>query len=129
MNVSVSIFATLIIVSLHISPKQRLTDLLSFKQVFIGKLSYGIYLVHVLVIHIVFVALEKLSVPLPLPWSLGFPIVLTVSVAVAYLLRITIERPMIAYGRSLAKRRPLVKPPEVDSDDGARAPSKTRLSA
>ena len=43
MNVSVSIFSTLIIVSLHISPKQRLADLLSFKPlVFIGKLSYGI---------------------------------------------------------------------------------------
>ena len=128
MNVSVSIFSTLMIISLHLSPKQRLADLLSFKPlVFIGKLSYGVYLVHVLVIHTVFIALEKLSVPLPLPWSLGFLIALTVSMAAAYLLRITIERPMIAYGRSLTKRRSLVKPPEVASGDGAREPSNARL--
>lgn len=113
LSVLVSIIATFTIISLHISPKQRLAYLLSFKPlVFLGKLSYGIYLIHVLAIHFVSAVLDRFS--WTLPWSLRFLLALIVSVAASYVLQITIERPMVAIGRSLAKRLALVKPAKID---------------
>jgi peptidoglycan/LPS O-acetylase OafA/YrhL len=119
LNILVSVIATFTIISLHISPEQRLACLLSFKPlVFLGKLSYGVYLIHVLAIHFVAAVLDRFS--WALPWSLRFLVALIVSMAASYVLRVTIERPMVAFGRSqakrlcLAKRRALAKPAEVE---------------
>jgi peptidoglycan/LPS O-acetylase OafA/YrhL len=118
MNILVSITATFTIISLHISPTQRLADLLSFKPlVFLGKLSYGIYLIHVLAIHLITAVLDRFS--WTLPWSSRFVSALIVSMAASYVLRITIERPMVAFGRSLAKRFALVKPVKIVAADAA----------
>ena len=121
LSVLVSIIATFTIISLHISPKQRLAYFLSFKPlVFLGKLSYGIYLIHVLAIHFISAVLDRFS--WTLPWSLRFLVALIVSVAASYILQTTIERPMVAFGRSLAKRLALVKPAKIDNGGAAPAP-------
>jgi peptidoglycan/LPS O-acetylase OafA/YrhL len=121
LNTLVSIIATFTIISLHISSKQRLAYLLSFEPlVFLGKLSYGIYLIHVLAIHFISAVLDRFS--WTLPWSLRFLIALIVSVAASYILQLTIERPMVAFGRSLAKRLALVKPAKIDHAGAAPTP-------
>jgi len=71
--------------------------------VFIGKLSYGMYLVHILCLNIV----EKLIHPgsgLALPAYLA---TCAVTIAAAWLLHLTVERPMINFGKSLLRRREL----------------------
>ena len=122
LNILVFIIATFMIISLHISPKQRVAYLLSFKPlVFLGKLSYGIYLIHVLAIHFISAVLDRFT--WTLPWSLRFLVALIVSVAASYILQTTIERPMVAFGRSLAKRLALVKPRKIDNAGAGPVPA------
>jgi len=71
--------------------------------VMIGKLSYGIYLVHILALHLA----EKIATPgtdNPLVSIAALLLAYLFSVCAAYLLAMAIERPGIALGRRISRR-------------------------
>ena len=70
--------------------------------VLIGRVSYGIYLVHVLCLN----AVERLAKPGHGVWMAvtAYALTLLVSAMVAYLLFRAVERPLIKVGRRLSKK-------------------------
>jgi peptidoglycan/LPS O-acetylase OafA/YrhL len=73
---------------------------------FIGRISYGIYLVHVLCLNFVEAVLKRIFPHLSgLTASLmNLSSAVAISIAVAYLLHIAVERPFIEVGRRWSKR-------------------------
>jgi peptidoglycan/LPS O-acetylase OafA/YrhL len=69
--------------------------------IFIGKRSYAMYLIHVLVLNVVEDVLPKLLAP---NWYLVIGTSYVLTIAAASLMHVTIERPCIAFGRKLSKR-------------------------
>lgn len=68
----------------------------------VGKLTYGVYLIHVLVANAVAVGLAAVHVATP--WIVTFLITYFVSVGAAVVLKVIIEDPLIAVGRRLSAR-------------------------
>jgi peptidoglycan/LPS O-acetylase OafA/YrhL len=68
----------------------------------VGKLTYGIYLIHVLVANAVAAGLAALHVEMA--WIVKFAVIYLLSVAAAAVLKVSIEDPMIAVGRRISKR-------------------------
>ena len=69
--------------------------------VLVGKRSYAMYLIHVLVIH----SVERLASLLNASkWYVVVPVAYLASFAGATILFYTVERPCLAYGRKLSKR-------------------------
>ena len=69
--------------------------------VFIGRLSYGMYLIHILCLNVV----EKYLGPgrgLALP---AFVATCALTILVAWVLHVTVEEPLIAVGKNYLKRR------------------------
>ena len=86
----------------------RLTRLLANPVlVYIGRRSYGMYLIHVLAMNLV-----GRCVPFPVPgrWYVVLPLGYAASLAGAALLHVLIERPCIDYGRALVRRFPAPRP-------------------
>lgn len=100
-NVAVGAFSTLLIISLHFQQNNAIGKVLSATTlVFVGKLSYGIYLVHVLAINVCELFLHELLGFEP--WLMVYVVALAGSIGIAYVLQVAIERPMIKLGRVLS---------------------------
>lgn len=67
-----------------------------------GKLTYGVYLIHVLVANAVATALSAMEIQYS--WLLAFALTYAFSLGAAIVLKIAIEDPMIALGRRFAVR-------------------------
>ncbi len=67
---------------------------------FIGRVSYGVYLVHVLCKQVVIVILAKLEISAD--WLLLYVATAVASVGAAYALRLILEKPMVVFGRRMA---------------------------
>jgi peptidoglycan/LPS O-acetylase OafA/YrhL len=90
--------------------------------VIVGKRSYAMYLIHVLVIH----AVERLAALLHMNvWYAVVPAAYLVSFAGATVLFYLIERPCLAYGRRLSK---MARERPFDSQSGASAASASPAS-
>jgi peptidoglycan/LPS O-acetylase OafA/YrhL len=71
--------------------------LMSRPLVFIGKVSYGIYLVHHLILNFAEKAMHQRVI-------LSYLLTVILSIVVAYVLHIAIEKPLIRTGRSLSSK-------------------------
>jgi peptidoglycan/LPS O-acetylase OafA/YrhL len=101
LNVLVSIPAAFFISGLIHQPHSFYKTILSHRGlVFLGGLTYGIYLIHPLVQHITNAALERLHIAQFLPLLLAM---YAGSVIAAYCLQKLIEAPLIKIGRKLAR--------------------------
>jgi peptidoglycan/LPS O-acetylase OafA/YrhL len=101
-NIAISIFATPLIVSIWNRPDQPISRYLSFRPLaWLGRLTYSIYLIHVLVINVVLVVMAKAHLP---QHTLAiFAIAYAASIAAAWLPHISVEKPLISVGRRLAR--------------------------
>lgn len=101
-NILMAVTAALLIASI-VRRDGVVTRVLSWHPlVAAGKLTYGIYLIHVLVANIVAAGLAALQVEAS--WIVAFVITYVLSVAAAAVLKVVIEDPMIAAGRRLSAR-------------------------
>jgi peptidoglycan/LPS O-acetylase OafA/YrhL len=91
----------LLIASLVLRPGLTRTVLENRLLVYIGRRSYALYLIHVLVLNAVTKILERFIVP---NWIEVVSIAYTVGVLGAELMHVGIEQPCIAVGRRLSKR-------------------------
>ncbi|MHC2337374.1 acyltransferase family protein [Bradyrhizobium sp. USDA 4454] len=102
-NVCIALFAAGLIGSLWLGEAGWLNRMLSLRPLTAaGRLTYTVYLTHVLVMNVVLLALAKLHVTLP--WLALFVLCYLASIAVAYPLHRIVEKPLIEVGRTLAKR-------------------------
>jgi peptidoglycan/LPS O-acetylase OafA/YrhL len=102
-----------------LSPMLRSSPLVA-----VGKLSYGVYLVHLLAMALIYKVFPVGS------WSvagsiLAYLMVAGVSVAVAGVLHVLLEMPMIKLGRRLAASRPVETSPEAVIMSGGGVSSRT----
>lgn len=103
-NVGISFFSAFFIASLWFNGLSVLARMLSWGPIeFVGKLTYGMYLLHVLVLNFSALIIERF-------WSgtQYFSIFMAgylVSLLVAYILHLAVERPLIKMGRKFASRR------------------------
>lgn len=67
-----------------------------------GRLTYAVYLTHVLTMNVVVLILTKLNITMP--WMAVFVLSYAASITVAYVLHRAVEKPMIEIGREIAKR-------------------------
>jgi peptidoglycan/LPS O-acetylase OafA/YrhL len=105
-DVVYSIAATSFLLSVLVN-QGRLGKILSYGPLpFIGRLSYGIYLVHVLCLNAVDAAVNRLSTGGPgISWSvLRLFGSVALSIGVAYVLYATFEQPLIGMGRRWSMR-------------------------
>ena len=86
--------------------------------VVMGDSSYTLYLVHVLVVGMLWQVLVHLGIAYALPAWVTYIVLAVGSVIVAVVARRTIERPMIAVLRRLLSRRPAPVPPMVAGRTG-----------
>lgn len=99
----ISATAALLIGSLWLNKDSPVSRILGWKPISaLGRLTYGLYLIHVLVINVVTVAMMKLD--LPMSWPVVFCISYAGAVAAAFALHIVLEQPLIAVGRKIAGR-------------------------
>lgn len=102
-NVSIAFFAAGLIGSLWLGEAGWLNRALSFGPLAAaGRLTYAVYLTHVLVMNVCLLALAKLNVALP--WMGAFVLCYLASIVVAYVLHRAVEKPLIEVGRTIAKR-------------------------
>lgn len=101
-NLAMSFCGAGLVASLWFNTHSPTSRILSFAPLaWAGKLTFAIYLTHVLVLNAVEVAIAKLG--LESSMMLEFILVYPLSIALAYMLHITIEKPCIEIGRSIAK--------------------------
>lgn len=102
-NACVAFFAAGLIGSLWFAEGGWLGRALSLRPLAAaGRLTYAIYLTHVLTMNVVLLALAKLHIGMP--WVAIFALSYAGSIAVAYVLYRVIEKPLIEVGRKIAKR-------------------------
>lgn len=102
-SLAIAFFAAGLIGSLWLGERGRLGKILSWRPLAAaGRLTYAVYLTHVLAMNAVLLVLAKLHVTLP--WLAIFAISYVASIAVAYVLHRAVEKPFIEAGRKLAKR-------------------------
>lgn len=103
-NVAMSLSASILIGSLWMNPDQPSAKALAFRPLAaVGKLTYGIYLLHVLCINVVVKLLELLEVSLPS--IVKFLVCYIFAVGIGFVAHVTVEKPLIRIGRNLTKRR------------------------
>ncbi|GKQ54535.1 acyltransferase [Bradyrhizobium sp. Ce-3] len=102
-NVGVAFFAAGLIGNLWLGEGGWLSRMLSLPPLTAaGRLTYAVYLTHVLVMNVVLLALAKLH--LPTSWLTNFVLCYPTAIAVAYVLHRIVEKPLIEVGRTVAKR-------------------------
>lgn len=102
-NIVISFFAALAIASMWMNEDQLVNRFLSWQPlVWLGTLTYAIYLVQTLSIRIAAILNGKTGLPVD-GWAL-FVTAYGVSVIVAFALHILVEQPFIHRGRAIAKR-------------------------
>ena len=107
-NLLISAPSALLIISLVHRPTSRIAKLLGNPvTAFLGKLTYGIYLFHVLVINIVEMVLKSQKIDIPHNWAVVAGLGYGLTVCTAYLLYILVEKPAIQAGRAYSKSEPL----------------------
>lgn len=103
LNVFIAAWGAVLIGGLWLDDKSPLAVPLRFGPlVLVGRMSYGIYLIHVLGSNAAEMIVNKLN--LPHQWWLLFVGSYTIAISGAWVLHRTIEKPMIAMGRKLAGR-------------------------
>jgi peptidoglycan/LPS O-acetylase OafA/YrhL len=101
-NILLSVTSALMIASV-VRQQGMVSRILSWQPLAaVGKLTYGIYLIHVLIANAVAAALRALHVETS--WVLALVLTYGLSVAAAAALKIVVEDPMIAVGRRLSAR-------------------------
>ena len=101
-EMTLSFSSALFIASLQHGNEPGLSKALSFPPlVWLGKLTYGIYLVHVLVLNLTRPILASMKIPHV--WWVHFLTTYLISVAVAYGLKTILEVPMIRVGHRISK--------------------------
>lgn len=102
-NIAMAALATPMIASIWLAPHQWLAKFFATCVLaWLGRLTYAIYLIHNLAKHAVVMALGKWHLPIT-GWPL-FIATYAAAIGLAWGLHLTIERPMILFGRKLAKR-------------------------
>jgi peptidoglycan/LPS O-acetylase OafA/YrhL len=102
-NVAIAFFAAGLIGSLWLGEEGLLGRALSWRPLAgVGRLTYAIYLTHVLVMNVVLLVLARLHVAAP--WLAAFVLSYAASVIAALVLHRTVEAPLIEIGRKAAKR-------------------------
>lgn len=103
-NVAMSLSASILIGSLWMNPDQPSAKALAFRPLAaLGKLTYGIYLLHVLCINVVVKVLELLTVSIP---SFAMFLVCYIfAISIGFIAHVTVEKPLIRTGRDLTARR------------------------
>lgn len=103
-NLSISFFGAFLIAGLWLGPKEtRLSRVLSLRPIAAaGRLTYAVYLTHVLVLNAVAMALSVAGISLP--WAVAFVVCYLCALAVGLVLNRLIEAPLIEVGRRLASR-------------------------
>jgi peptidoglycan/LPS O-acetylase OafA/YrhL len=111
-HVMLTLAAALLICSLVETPSFISRVLCSKGLVFVGRRTYGIYLIHVLIANSVIMSLNKAHVNRI--WLLIFVITFGTSIVVASILKLLIEDRMIAIGKRWAKRLQLRQVPHIE---------------
>lgn len=102
-NVGIAFFAAGLIGGLWLAEEGWLGRALSLRPLAAaGRLTYAVYLTHVLTMNVVLLVLAKLN--LATAWMAIFVISYAASIAVAYVLHRAVEKPLIEIGRKMAKR-------------------------
>lgn len=115
-NILISFAGAWLVASVWFNRAQLTSRLLSWAPMaFMGRLTYGIYLIHILVINVVVLLLQKLNIDLP--WISLFATTYGVSAVVALALHAAVEVPLIATGRRLAARLKTNTPPSARRQD------------
>lgn len=103
-NVLVSFYATGLVVSLWFNQGSILSRALSFAPLaWVGKLTYSIYLIHVLSLNVAAIALAKLGGH---AWWSEYLLAYAISILGAWGIFSLVERPLINLGRRMAARKP-----------------------
>jgi len=103
-HVGFSLISGLLVAQLYDADDSRIGKTLGSPMLaYLGKLTYGIYLFHILCINLVQLVFRKLA--LPQQWLLVFLASYGLSVLVAHVLYRLFEKPLIDVGRRLAERR------------------------
>ncbi len=100
-NLAMSFCGAGLVASLWFNEDSPTSRILSFSPLaWAGKLTFAIYLTHVLVLNAVEIGIDKLGLEnsMMLEFTLAYPL----SIAFAYILHITIEKPCITMGRKIA---------------------------
>lgn len=103
-NLCISFFGAFLVGGLWLAQKETLlARFLSLQPMAAaGRLTYAVYLTHVLVINVVALALSKVGVTVP--WVVAFVICYAGALATGFVLNRLLERPLIDMGRRLATR-------------------------
>lgn len=103
-NLVISFSASWVIVYLMDRPEGMASRILGAKPLaWLGKLTYGIYLFHLLAINLVSLTLDKLKFHGPQQWLVVACLSYLLSIATAFFLHKTVEQPMIRLGKALAR--------------------------
>jgi peptidoglycan/LPS O-acetylase OafA/YrhL len=101
----ISFGASWLILAMVDNPAGRLSNILKAHPfAWLGKLTYGVYLFHVLVINVVSIAVSKVMIPDNIAWAFTAAVAYVLTVALAHQLHIWIEQPLISHGKKLAER-------------------------
>lgn len=100
-NLAMSFLGAGLVANLWFNDTSKISRALSFTPLaWAGKLTFAIYLTHVLVLNVVEMGIEKLGIQNST--MLEFTLVYALSIALAYVLHIAIEKPLIETGRKIA---------------------------
>ena len=101
-HLAISFSATFFILGLYTQKNSVISRFLSHRLlVFLGKLTFSIYLFHVIAIN----AVELVLLPFNIQdWYIVFALAYALSILIAYAVYIFYEKPLIDYGKFLAKK-------------------------
>ncbi|MBX3580893.1 MAG: acyltransferase [Rhizobiaceae bacterium] len=68
----------------------------------LGRLTYAIYLIHVLVMNVILLVLDRLNIAMP--WLVAFALCYAASIVASFVLHRVVEVPLIEIGRGVARR-------------------------
>lgn len=102
-NIMVSLIAAPFVAGLWVSKDRSTTrQILEARPLpFLGKLTYAMYLTHVLTINVVTLLVAKIGIEMS--WGMAFACCYLASILVGYVLHYTIEQPLIEFGRSMTR--------------------------